>query len=209
MQVLLTGCHMYLERDEKRRLPHCLLACSLSNLSRTTPVNVSCVSPGTRSTRVIRHATGTRQTRPTTTCLNGREVWRRDSEQTHGEPSSQPTSEHAIARPATASDWVSTSLGGLLLRYFLYFQCPLPRYCDSSIFNCFTFMSFLTTSLHLVSASYLSVSDCPSTSIFHVLNNCLGLFQSFSLRGLIISVSLLLHSHLCFPHLSLLFLLHS
>ena len=160
---------------EERRLPHCLL----SNVSRTTPVHVFCVSPGTRSTRVIRHATGTRQTRPTTICLNGREVWLRDSGQTHGEPSSQPTSAHAIARPATASDWVSARH---LVDFFFFlglfhifgicassFQCPRSPVLCFFIFNCFSLVSFRKTPL-LVFLSFGVHLTCSQYYIFFCLS---------------------------------------
>ena len=58
----------------------------------------------------------------------------------------------------------------------------------------------------LFRSSYLSVAaDRLPSSMFSLLH----LLQSFSLRGLTISVSLLSFSNLCLPHLPLLLFLHS
>ena len=62
---------------------------------------------------------------------------------------------------------------------------------------------FLITSLHL--SFGLPICQGPPTSIFSLLH----LLQSFSPHGLTISVSLLLWSHVCLPHLPLLLSLHS
>ena len=62
----------------------------------------------------------------------------------------------------------------LLLRSFPYlgswhqvFNLLVLRSCASSIFTCFSFMSFLITSLHL--GFGLPIFRCPPTSIFDVL----------------------------------------
>ena len=73
------------------------------------------------------------------------------------------------------------------------FNLHALRSCASSIFTCFSFVSFLITSLHLSFA--LPIFRCPPTSIFPSLH----LLQSFSPHALTISVSLLLFSDLCFP----------
>ena len=64
------------------------------------------------------------------------------------------------------------------------------RYCDSSIFTCFSRMSFLITSLHLCFG--LPIFRCPPTSILY-------LPLSFPEHVLTISFSLLLCFHLYLP----------
>ena len=97
----------------------------------------------------------------------------------------------------------------LLLQAFPYlgsshrvFNLHVLRSYASSIFTPSTFVSFLITSLHL--SFCLHIFRCEPTSIIHVLHQ-----QSFSPHGLTISVSLLLFSDLCLPHLPLLLFLHS
>ena len=83
------------------------------------------------------------------------------------------------------------------------FNLHVLRSCASSIVNPFSFMSFLITSLHISFGR--PIFRCPPSSMFSLL--CL--LQSFSPHGLTISVSRLLFSHLCLPHLPLLLFLHS
>ena len=85
------------------------------------------------------------------------------------------------------------------------FNLHVLRSCASSIFTCFSFMSFLITSLHLCFA--FPIFLCPPTSISNIIIT--NLLQSFAPHGLTISVSLLSFSHLCLPHLSLFIFLHS
>ena len=77
--------------------------------------------------------------------------------------------------------------------------------CAPSIFTCFPFMSFLSFLLH---HSTSAVSFFLSFSV-HPLSCSHLLLQSFSAHGLTISVSLLLCSHLCFPHPPFILFLHS
>ena len=93
----------------------------------------------------------------------------------------------------------------LLLRSFAYlgsahqvFNLHVLWSYASSIFSCFSFMSFLITSLRL--SFGLPIFRSPPTSVFSLLH----LLQSFSPDGQTISVSLLLFYHLCLPHLPLL-----
>ena len=62
---------------------------------------------------------------------------------------------------------------------------------------------FFITSLHF--SFGLPIFRCPHTSMFSVLHRR----QSFSPHGLTISVSFLLFSYFCLPHLSLFLFLHS
>ena len=72
----------------------------------------------------------------------------------------------------------------------------LPNSSSSACWKCRFFIKFIITSLHL--SFGLPIFRCPPTSIFHAL---IHILLSFSPHGLTISVSLLLCSHLCLPHL--------
>ena len=78
--------------------------------------------------------------------------------------------------------------------------------CASSIFTHFSLCLFLFTSLHF--SFGLPALRCPLTAIFHLL---IATWSSlfFSPHDLTISVSLLLFSHICLPHLPWLLFLHS
>ena len=80
---------------------------------------------------------------------------------------------------ASTSTFSSAHLGSAHQVCNLY----VLRSCASSIFTCFSFMSFRITSLHL--SFGLPLFRCPPTSIFSLLH----LLQSFSPHDLTISVS--------------------
>ena len=84
------------------------------------------------------------------------------------------------------------------------FHSPLARVlCFFSLYS-FLLHVFIT-SLHL--SFGLPIFQCPPTSIVHLL--VATALLSFSTHGLTISVSLLLYSHSCLPHLPLLIFLLS
>ena len=88
-----------------------------------------------------------------------------------------------------------------LLQHFPYLGSPhlvfnihVLRFCASSVFTCFSFMSFLRTSLHL--SFGLLIFHCPPTSIFHVLNYYI--FFSLSLHMTFLSLaSLIFLTYVC------------